>query len=75
MNRLYKITLTEDLEVVDCPKWCVLAFGQDTNRVLCTGDALDGGSSFQYETKVVKKGGITCEDCLLALKHYKAIKL
>ena len=71
-----KITVTDDGEVIKDPKWCVVAFAQDTIRSLCTGDALDGMSNAEYVVEdASKKGSITCPDCIDILKHYKSFKL
>ena len=76
-HTLVRITKTEDNENVNIidQVWCVTAFGGDTTRTLCTGEAIDGSSHVEVDTKTVKRGGITCEECLDAIKHYKAIRL
>lgn len=70
-NVLTKL-ITHYGEEVD-PEWHVSA-DFDTSRTLC-GYALDGAVAYEAETKIVKKGGITCEKCLSLVKQIKAIKL
>ena len=76
-HTLVKVIKTDDGEKVNTTDqtWCATAFGGNTTRTLCTGEAIDGSSDVEVETKTVKRGGITCEECLDAIKHYKAIRL
>lgn len=46
------------------------------NATLCQGEYFGfGESGCEFETKLVKRGGITCPGCLTRLKYYKRIKL
>lgn len=48
----------------------------DASRALCSGQVFGyGESAIDYEIKLVKKGGITCPNCLQMIKEFKAIKL
>lgn len=43
---------------------------------LCTGEFYGiGESACTYEEKHVIRGGITCKQCLKAIKGYKSVKL
>jgi hypothetical protein len=43
---------------------------------LCTGEFFGvGESACEFETKFVRRGGITCQVCLDRLRSYKAVKL
>lgn len=43
---------------------------------LCTGEYFGfGESACEFDLKEVKRGGITCPQCLADLKTYKAVKL
>lgn len=78
VNHLVKILADDDgFEVID-PVWCLVspfhALGEVT---LCTGEYFGQGESADvlYETKRVARGGITCPECLKAIKSIKAIRL
>ncbi len=45
----------------------------DTTRTCC-GRAVDPCGDFDWKDKIVKRGGITCESCIDAIKQYKSIK-
>ena len=75
MNILVKITALESGEPVEDAKWCLLLAIGDTARTVCTGDAIDGSSHYEHQIKTVKRGGITCEDCIQTVKIFKEIKL
>lgn len=78
-NHLIKMTMDDDCEPipVDEQKWCLEnpSPSLDTNRVLCTGDALDTDTRATWEEKTVVRGGITCDKCIAIIKEFKAIKL
>ena len=45
-------------------------------RTFCTGDVIDEGETdAEVRHKHVKRGGITCDDCLDKIKQIKSIKL
>lgn len=74
-NHLIKIIKLDDGEEVEksAQKWCATHFA-DTLRVVCSGDALDSSSAYEYETKTVIRGGISCKECIAAIKEIKNIK-
>lgn len=74
-NNLVKITKLDDGEEVEksAQKWCATHFA-DTSRVICSGDALDASSKYEYKNKTTKRGGITCKECIAAIKEIKNIK-
>ena len=78
-NDLIKITMTDDCELipVDEQKWCLSnpSPSLDTNRILCTGDALDTDTRAEWEEKTTVRGGITCEKCIAIVKAFKAVRL
>ena len=77
MNFLVKILTSDDGEPrdLDLQYWHYV-INDDAERTLCEGEAFgEGESSCEYERKSVKRGGITCPDCLLKIKKIKAIKL
>lgn len=46
----------------------------DCARTVC-GHAADPCSEFEWKSKMVKRGGITCQDCLKVIYAIKDIKL
>ncbi len=74
MNDLVKITENQDgvIDAVD-QRWCATVF-TDTNRTVC-GSTLDAASHYVAESKLVHRGGITCEKCLSVIREIKRIKL
>lgn len=77
MNILVKIIRDDDGEYVELPVWHLVDPGCDLgSAALCTGEFFGGGeSAVEFETKQVRRGGITCPDCLRKLRAYKAVKL
>ncbi len=76
MNYLYRVTIdpeNEKIKEVD-QVWCASTRTTDTLRTVC-GWALDAFGCQAYDSKAVKKGGITCDDCLATIKEIKAIRL
>ncbi len=52
--------------------------GNREAKLLCTAEYIDDGCHsglLKCEIKTVKRGGITCPECLEKLKAFKAIKL
>lgn len=78
MNKLVKFFTDEDGAKLECHDrvWHLVSSTSDAERALCNGQAFGfGESAVNYETKEKKRGGITCDACLLDLKYYKNIKL
>lgn len=83
MNRLVKILAYDPLgmgddDLQDCDAgWHLVGFGGDSDPcILCSGFVFGAGASdMKYELKKVKRGGITCKECLKLIKAYKAVKL
>lgn len=76
-HELVKITVDDDGDEKPDPKWCLV---DPTNgggpATMCTAEFFGyGESGCVYEIKAVKRGGITCEDCLKKIRLIKAIKL
>lgn len=47
-----------------------------TGTTICKGDVLgDAESRIEIKSKMVKRGGITCEECIKKIKTYKSIAL
>ena len=74
MNWLLKITTDEDgaIPPVD-QRWHVLVHS-DTIRTAC-GHAYDDGGDIAGIERAVKRGGITCGNCLKTVKQFKGISL
>lgn len=75
MNHLVKITENYDGEVPkEDQRWCYATNAFDTCRTLC-GETLDAASHYRAEEKAVKRGGITCKQCLAVIKDIKSVRL
>lgn len=76
MNCLVKILSSDDGEVRIDPVWCLISPNPTGAQTLCQGEFFGyGESGCEYETKEVKKGGITCPRCIDHIKQIKAVKL
>jgi len=76
MNELVKIITDEDGVFQENSKWCYVHEPDSAPRALCTGQCFGYGEGVaKYKTKLVKRGGITCEQCLKIIKNFKKIKL
>lgn len=78
MNRLVKITHDDDGdEKDDRDVWHLVdPCNEQGPAALCTQEFFGFGESrCRFETKEVKRGGITCPTCLGSLEIYKAVKL
>lgn len=76
MTELVKITADEDGFEVYEPAWCLVDAYGDASRVLCSGQVFGfGEGDAAYKTKEVKRGGITCSECLEKIKQIKSVKL
>lgn len=72
MNTLIKIIENTDGDKQE-PVWHLFFHqGGGDKSVFCTGEFVD---LCIYKTKTVKRGGITCQDCLRKIKEIKAIQL
>lgn len=75
-HEVVKITIDDDGEKVDEPKWHLVVIGEDAHQTLCTGEFYgEGVSNCVYKTKTVNRGGITCPECLDIIRVIKNIKL
>lgn len=75
-NQLVRIIEDEDGEATNNDSWHLAVQPDSSPRTLCTGEAFGGSEGAAvYETKSVKRGGITCPKCLEIIKQFKAIKL
>lgn len=76
MNYLVKITRDDDGDYIDDPVWCAVIHAADADCALCTLEVFGAGEgAAEYETKTVKRGGITCSRCLERIHEIKSIKL
>lgn len=77
MNALVRITRDDDGHETDNESWHLVDPGNFQGpAALCTGEFFgDGESACKYETKVTKRGGITCRDCLRIVRIYKKVRL
>lgn len=74
-HTLIKITTPDsfaDESAVD-GYWHLLSENYGDAEVFCSGGFLVDGMG--YVEKEVKRGGITCPDCLRLVKAYKAVRL
>lgn len=76
MNKLVKLITNDDGDE-EAPFWHLVDPANDMGpATLCTGEFFGAGeSSCTYEVKAVKRGGITCPNCLGKLRTYKAVRL
>jgi hypothetical protein len=78
MNTLVKIKTDEyGGECDDANVWHLSnPASTDCSRSLCSGQAYGfGESEVVFESKTVERGGITCPECLSAIKVLKSVKL
>jgi len=79
MNHLVKILIDDDGESIPPEEqtWCLVSPNPicDTPRTLCKSEVLDIDTDAVWKSKTVKKGGITCQDCIQIVKAFKAVKL
>lgn len=75
-HEVVKILVNNDGDTVDDPKWCYSFEVSGSSVTLCSGEVFGyGEGNAEYKTKVVAKGGITCNDCLSIIREIKSIKL
>jgi len=77
MHMVVRLYINEDNERIKDPVWCLVDPGAyDAARTLCNGEVFGASEgNARGEVKKVKRGGITCPNCLQKLREYKAIKL
>lgn len=78
MNTLVKIISDDQGQIREShlQNWHFVIKDSGSNQTLCSGEYFgEGESSCEYELKTVKKGGVTCSDCLKKIKYIKSIKL
>ena len=77
-HTLVQITLNNDeiaTEKKDL-KWCFVHEGAGCRMTLCTAEVFDYGDGVaKGEIKEVKRGGITCTECISIIKRFKSVKL
>lgn len=85
MNKLVKIIEHMDCEVDGNEYWHLSHPALPDPAILCTGEFYElervsserilGNAAALAEEKLVKKGGVTCPECLAFIKSIKAVKL
>lgn len=71
-----KIIRDEDGEKIDDPKWHYVHTTGHTSTTLCGGQVFgDGEGTAVYKTKTLRKGSITCRECINIIKEIKTIPL
>ena len=78
MNTLVRLNYDTDGTLSNDDYWHYGTQITGENAILCTGemiDDIDDTNGPPCETKTVKRGGITCPNCLEHIKDIKAIKL
>jgi len=81
MNSLVRILVNQDgeAEIGEFNRgWHLIIHASGDPALFCTGEFFIHGTSYDdtvYELKKVKRGGITCELCLAAIKEIKNVKL
>jgi hypothetical protein len=76
MHELVKILSDDDGEEIETPVWHLAASHCGDPSVLCTKEQYGfGQSDCVYKVKVVKRGGITCQECMKMLLEFKSVKL
>lgn len=76
-NHLVRISRNDDGDATNDNSWHLIDPGNDQGpAALCTQEFFGyGESSCEFETKSVKRGGVTCRNCVRLIKIYKAVKL
>lgn len=74
-HNLVKFITDDDGESM-APLWHFPIVVGASNVAICNGHVFGyGESSATYETKVVQRGGITCDHCKHIIKSLKKVKL
>lgn len=77
MNHLVKLVQDEDGPIHDEDRcWCLIHNQGGSPATLCSGQVYgDGEGNARGVEKRVKRGGLTCEDCIAAIEQIKAYRL
>jgi len=76
MNQLVRMTKDDDGEIYENPKWCLVVIYAGGPQNFCQGALFgQGESGVEFTTKVSKRGGITCPECLKKIREIKAVRL
>ena len=82
MHTIAQMTLNEDGEAFPYGRdWHAGDSRSGTNVLLCSGECyddvgqLDAEGTAKCTTKTMKRGGITCQNCIEIIRSIKAIKL
>jgi hypothetical protein len=76
MNTLVKFITDEDGDEHTSKDWHYVIDSSGSDMALCTSEVFGSGEgAAEFKTKTTKKGGITCEDCLVIIKQVKSIKI
>lgn len=71
MNHLVKILVNDDGDH-ECREWCLVDSTGDCERTACLGEVFGyGEGDAVYKEKYVKRGGVTCPQCLSVIRFYK----
>ena len=75
MHTVVKITRDENGEDPD-RGWCLVSNSGGSAVAFCTGEAYGfGEGDAEGDVKTLKRGGITCPDCLEEIKIIKSVRL
>lgn len=75
-NEVVRIIESEDGESFGADLWHLVVRQDASPRTLCSGEVFGYGEGVaKYQSKLVLRGGITCEDCLRIIKQFKSIRL
>lgn len=79
MHELVKLYINDDEDLIaeEDQVWCLVdPNAMDAPRTMCNGEVFGyGEGAADGPTKTVKRGGITCPDCLVKIKRIKSLKL
>jgi hypothetical protein len=68
-----KITINDDGDRIDSPKWHYINDHGSGQNTLCTGEYFGiGESAAEYEQR---KGKVTCPECLALIRQIKTVRL
>ena len=74
-NSLVKLVINEDGEKTS-QDWHLAMIAAGSMTLFCTGEFYgEGEGNARGVEKTVKRGGITCENCLGKIKEIKKVKL
>ena len=80
MNTLVRLHQREDGQRIESKKrvWCLVYLTAGDPATFCGGEYFTYGCSsenIKYDEKTVRRGGITCNDCMRKIKEIKAVCL